>query len=369
MRHPKVIERRADYAAPVVFGIFTTIGVSFIILAKIWGVGSVLVTTVPVLLMLAYAGMIIFARGLRLRSDQTGDNFYYMGFIFTLVSLGTSLYQYSTDGGVDDIIRNFGVAVASTIAGIILRIMFNQLRRDPIEFEQASRLDLSESVRKVRRELDGIQYEIAHFRRTNQQMVQEAFHESSVQLASLAKAATDAVEATRNSAIIGLEGTAEEISGNFTSSDIKRQLDRSSRSLDRVNTKLEQASEKLADAVDAFADRLVRTQTPDKIVEVSMQPAVEGLQQTISDAFDRLSQSLVGLERIADQVSRSAAQQNSINAQLVEIGRSVGELQVAVAHQRGGFLGMFGRRDVAPADGRIDEALHPPPTPPEVEPR
>lgn len=368
MRRPTAVERTTDNAAPIVFGIFTTLGVGFIIVAKTWGASSVLVTTVPVLLMLAYAAMIVLARGLRLRSDQTGDNFYYMGFIFTLVSLGTSLYQYSTGGGVDDIIRNFGVAVASTIAGIILRIMFNQVRRDPIEFEQASRLDLAEASRKVRRELDGIQYEMAHFRRTSQQMAEEAFQESSKQLATLGKTAAEAVEAIRAAAVTGLEGTAEEISGNFTSPEIKKQLDRNSKSLDRINTKLEQASEKLANAADAFANRLAQTQTPDKVVEVSMQPAIEGLQRTISDAFDRLSESLKGLDRIAADISKSTAQQDANSAELARISRSVGELQSAVVQQRSGLFGMFGRRD-NPNEGGVGEVPSVPPVAPETETR
>jgi hypothetical protein len=129
--------------------------------------------------------MVSVARRLRLRDDQIGDNFYYMGFIYTLVSLGMSLYQYSSGQSVDDIVRNFGVAVASTIAGIILRIIFNQLRRDPIEFENVSRLDLAEASRRVRRELDGVHNELTHYRRTNMQMLDEAFHEAKTQMTTL----------------------------------------------------------------------------------------------------------------------------------------------------------------------------------------
>ena len=63
----------------------------------------------------------------------SGDNLYYMGFLFTLTSLAVSLYQFSTVGSAEQIVQNFGIAIASTIAGITLRIMFNQMRRDPVE--------------------------------------------------------------------------------------------------------------------------------------------------------------------------------------------------------------------------------------------
>ena len=355
MSRTRPVERATDNSAPIVFGIFTALGVGFIIAAKTWGLTSIVVTTVPVLLMLGYAAMIVFARGLRLRSDQTGDNFYYMGFIFTLVSLGASLYQYSTGGGVDDIIRNFGVAVASTIAGIILRIMFNQVRRDPIEFEAASRLDLAEASRKVRRELDGIQYEVAHFRRSSQQMAQETFDETKTQLVALGKAAAEAVEAIRVSALSEVEGTAAQISGDFASPEIKRQLDRTSKSLDRVNTKLEQATETLAAAAEAFANRLAHTQTPDKVVEVSMQPAVDALQTTIAEAFKRMGEQMEKLDRLADAMAKSSAERDAANIDLARATKAMEELQSMVAQQRGGFFGMFGRRD-AP---RQDEAIEP----------
>lgn len=355
MRRVKPVERTTDNSAPVVFGIFTALGVGFIVVAKTWGLSSIVVTTVPVLLMLGYAAMIVFARGLRLRSDQTGDNFYYMGFIFTLVSLGTSLYQYSTGGGVDDIIRNFGVAVASTIAGIILRIMFNQVRRDPIEFEAASRLDLAEASRKVRRELDGIQYEVAHFRRSSQQMAQETFDETKVQLVALGKAAAEAVEAIRASAVSEVEGTAAQISGDFASPEIKRQLDRTSKSLDRVNTKLEQATETLAGAAEAFANRLAQTQTPDKVVEVNMQPAIDALQKTISEAFQRMGEQMKTLDRLSDAMAKSSSERDAANADLARATKAMEELQSLVAQQRSGFFGMFGRREAA----RPDEAIEP----------
>lgn len=178
-------ERRADPAASLVFMAFAVAGIVFIVASKSLGLHPFWVTGVPVVIMIAYALMVAFARRLRLRDDQIGDNFYYMGFIYTLVSLGMSLYQYSSGQSVDDIVRNFGVAVASTISGIVLRILFNQLRRDPVEFESVSRLDLAEAARKVRREMDGVQNEIVHFRRTNMQMLDEAFHEAKAQMSEL----------------------------------------------------------------------------------------------------------------------------------------------------------------------------------------
>src|SRR5262245_18614048 len=78
-----------------VFLAFVAAGCAYIILAKLAGTGQVFVTFVPVAIMVGYAVLVSLARGLRLRDDQSGDNLYYMGFLFTLTSLGVSLYQFN----------------------------------------------------------------------------------------------------------------------------------------------------------------------------------------------------------------------------------------------------------------------------------
>ena len=104
-------------------------GSGYIILSKLNDFGALAATAVPVLIMIGYA-VLLGARLFRLRDDQSGDNLYYMGFLFTLTSLAVSLYQFSAAGSAEQIVQNFGIAIASTIAGIALRILFNQMRSE-----------------------------------------------------------------------------------------------------------------------------------------------------------------------------------------------------------------------------------------------
>ena len=159
----------ATGASAVVFLVFVAAGCAYIVLAKLAGIGPFYVTFVPVGTMLAYALLIYSARGLRLRDDQSGDNLYYMGFLFTLTSLGVSLYQFTAARAAEEIVQNFGIAIGSTIAGIGLRVIFNQMRRDPVEVERMMRLELAEAARRVRRELDSTVVEFGHYRRSAQQ--------------------------------------------------------------------------------------------------------------------------------------------------------------------------------------------------------
>src|ERR1700730_10132110 len=162
-------------ASALVFTMFVAVGSAYIALAKLAGLAQVLVTFVPIVIMVAYALLIWFARNLRLRDDQAGDNLYYMGFLFTLTSLGVSLYQFSASRAAEEIVQNFGIAIGSTITGIALRVIFNQMRHDPIEVERMMRLELAESARRVRRELDATVVEFSYVRRGAQQAATDSF--------------------------------------------------------------------------------------------------------------------------------------------------------------------------------------------------
>lgn len=157
----------------LVFIGFVAIGAFYILVAKSAGIPAGWVTFVPVAIMVAYAVTVRLARGLLLRDDQTGDNLYYMGFLFTLTSLGVSLAQFTVSGAAEEIVRNFGVAIATTIAGIALRLFMNQMRRDPAEIERVTRLELADAARRVRRELDSAVIEMNHFRRSVRQSAEE----------------------------------------------------------------------------------------------------------------------------------------------------------------------------------------------------
>src|SRR5689334_11447571 len=75
---------------------------------------------------------------LRARPDQVADNSYYLGLLFTLVSLSLALYRFAsvegpgtTEGAPEAILRNFGIAISSTIFGLALRVLVAQFREDP----------------------------------------------------------------------------------------------------------------------------------------------------------------------------------------------------------------------------------------------
>lgn len=127
---------------------------------------------IPLALIVAYALLTISRTRFRLRYDQAGDNCYYMGFIFTLVSLGVALYQIRHDTSPQDfgigVVRDFGLALSTTIAGIICRVSLTQLREDPHDIEEATRRELIEYSRALSGQMQASVSMLAEVRQTTE---------------------------------------------------------------------------------------------------------------------------------------------------------------------------------------------------------
>lgn len=269
----------------LIFFALVVAGCAYIITAKLEGVEVLWVTFGPVAVMLFYALLVGVVRPLRLRDDQTGDNLYYMGFLFTLTSLGVSLYQFDAEGAAESIVQNFGVAIASTIAGIALRVFFNQMRRDPIEVEASSRLELALAARRVRREMDSTVLEFGHFRRATQQMVADALAETadrsrefSVQvLESLRKVAhqsrTSLSEVTEDSREL-VEMMADRVAAHVNTS---------ASLIEQSGTQFSDSARALAEAVQVIAQRLKDMPPSSKTVETELHASVHKLTEAVQD--------------------------------------------------------------------------------------
>jgi hypothetical protein len=272
----------AGISALVFIG-FVAAGCIYIVLAKLGGIGQVYVTFVPIVAMLVYALLITVARGLRLRDDQSGDNLYYMGFLFTLTSLGVSLYQFSAARAAEEIVQNFGIAIGSTIAGIGLRVVFNQMRRDPVEVERTMRLELAEAARKVRRELDSSVVEFGYFRRTAQQSATDSFNHMTeafdellarffARLEDVAKTVTLPVEAASRRSGAAISELSKSIGATLTAS---------AEQLSAEATRLSGQVGAIATALDDVTARLNAMQTPERTIEVQLEPMARLLAQVM----------------------------------------------------------------------------------------
>ena len=271
--------RSSSGANVVVFMTFVAAGCAYIILAKLDGIEQFYVTFVPVGIMIVYALLLSLARGLRLRDDQSGDNLYYMGFLFTLTSLGVSLYQFSATRAAEEIVQNFGIAIGSTITGIGLRVIFNQMRRDPVEIEQRMRLELAEAARRVRRELDSSVVEFAYFRRNAQQSAADSFNHMTERFDEIVAKLLTSLEEVTTKLSVPVEAAARQLSdatGNVTRS-MGATLAASVGQLSAETETLSNRVGEIAGALDAVTTKLNSLQTPDQVFELRLDPVMQAL--------------------------------------------------------------------------------------------
>ena len=91
---------------------------------------------------------------LRIEPETIGDNCYYLGFVFTLTSLAVTLYQISGEAvgstALQAAISGFGIALSSTIIGIVLRVWLMRLRPDLVARDRAARIELHTAAREFR---------------------------------------------------------------------------------------------------------------------------------------------------------------------------------------------------------------------------
>jgi ElaB/YqjD/DUF883 family membrane-anchored ribosome-binding protein len=259
-------------------------GSSYIVFSKLNDFSAFNVTAVPVLIMIGYALSLGTARIFRLRDDQSGDNLYYMGFLFTLTSLAVSLYQFSAAGSAEQIVQNFGIAIASTIAGISLRILFNQMRRDPVEVEATSRLELADASRRVKRELDSAVLEFGYFRRMAQQSATDALDEMKQAIGEARERFTGEMRQFAASSGKPLEEASKKSGETIDglSGRMVRTLEVVSEQLVHEGERLTRSTASIVTAIDAVVSKLESLQTPDQIIEIELAPMVQSLSRVVN---------------------------------------------------------------------------------------
>jgi hypothetical protein len=301
-------------ASAAVFMAFVAGGCMYIIAAKLEGIGQLYVTFVPVGIMIAYALLIYLARSLRLRDDQSGDNLYYMGFLFTLTSLGVALYQFSAVRAVEEIVQNFGIAIGTTIAGIGLRVVFNQMRRDPVEVERMMRLELAEAARRVRRELDSTAVEFGHHRRSVQQASADSFRHMMERFDEVLDKFFARLEEINVALSAPLEAASRRSADVIrdASQAIGAEIAQSNTRLANASKALSERTEAIAAALDEVTAKLGAMQTPERVIELRL----ESTAKPLTEAADRLAAQAEGQTTTVTQALERA---NAATARSLEL--------------------------------------------------
>jgi hypothetical protein len=301
-----------------VFGLAFVLGVIAYLGIRGWlgNSAQILVTSTLVALMAAYAAAIVWVPRLRVRMDQAGDNSYYLGLLFTLGSMAFALYDFRTvtqgspsATGVQQIISNFGIALATTIVGIFLRVALHQMRVDPADLEAVTRIELTEAAERLRATLDTATTDLGRFHLELQQRSSDVMVELST---TVKKTAADMNQHTAEAAV-RLTTAAEEAYQGILSRT--RDL---TQSLVRVATEATAAIERLR---GVEPPPLTLSRRLDKVAGVLEQVAVQSERTT--EAFramtDVTTHAVESAAKTSDTLEKLAIRMRDEDAQLADV--------------------------------------------------
>lgn len=324
-------------------------------------VSSQLFVTIPVAsVIVAYSIVVYRYPRLHIRLDQAGDNAYYLGLIFTLMSMAWALYavgqQISTAqveghfSAAESVIGDFGLALATTLVGIICRIVLHQMRIDPADVEKASRIELAKASQNLREKMRDISSEMGRFYeqlRQQQEDHSRNLHEgyqsalSGVlerldQSSDMSVKAMQAASNQMNSSIQQLAESAQQGAEAFDTASqrllaIEPPPTKLSRSFGTMATKVDQITESLSSAAESISSSAGQFELMSGAMSKSVQSlaaVVPLVQATLGEQQTEFSASTRRFNLAATDLSEAVT---TLKADIVGLGDEIGAVTNAAA--------------------------------------
>lgn len=305
IRKERIDPRRIPSAADKwVFAALFFGGAGGLIWLKIHNYSPFHVTLFPLVAMALYALIALATERFRLRADQIGDNCYYLGFLFTLTSLAISLVQFHTEAlAAEEIIVNFGVALATTIFGLLGRVFFVQFRQTPIEVEREAQLSLASASSRLRSELDALTRDFNAYTRGLKQSISEAITGTAE---TTNKSLTEATEQFRK--------IAEEVVSRVDEI-FKVHVDNAAQ--------LNKLSKKTVTAFEAVVSRIEKIEAPSDLISTKLSPLVREVEQVVQAMSAREQETHSKIRDFDTALQESVQCVTALNRHLAELsGRS-----------------------------------------------
>jgi hypothetical protein len=377
LKRSQQLPGRYTWFARVPFGVFAVGGMLGICAAKFYGIPQLYVTGGAVVLILLYFAVVAWFPVLKIREDQLGDNCYYLGFLYTLASLSWALFRFTIvvdapepiDGAasdgigsqstqeITDIVANFGIALASTIVGILLRVIINQARKDVLETERDARMLLTEAMVNMRVQLDDAVIAMKAFCDQTRQITADAIRENAERANTALDQSVAKVGETSSSVLRSIEEAFEEFSGNTKKLNqiaagtvkaleglIKRleamepPSDLISKRLDIVMESAEKAGGLLRERLEA--DEQAITAAAKRMAEIEEQlKIVAGSMSTIGNGLSGVPESAAKAARAAEDAAGKLADLTSVMSHsLAQQDHLMTETQAASAKLHSGLI-------------------------------
>ena len=318
------------------------------------------VAIILAILMISLYSLFIYFSSSRssLSIDRASDNVYYLGLLYTLASLSYSLIKLggivSTStvslGGIEStstesqglsiisLLPDFGLALASTIAGIFCRVLLQQMRGDVVDVESEARIELGEASRALRSNIQNIVADLKILSATVSDSLNEVNKEMVNSIRLTAEENSKVIREVAGEFKLLSKQTDQQIKkmGEFTTktsesvdkvlNNIFDQLENSSNLPEGLNKQLETTIIKIEEMSEKIILNSNKNEEATRIALESTQGALENLSNIdigqISEKIYDAQNSLVNfnkqIDSIGNEIAETSIVSNKISAQSKE---------------------------------------------------
>ena len=292
-----------------------------------------------------YGALAVALKPRAMSTGPIGDNCYYLGFVYTLVSLAWTLYALSEETGEDPIVgivSGFGIALLTTLTGLVARVALNPPRVDLADEEERSRVSLAREAYLLQKEL--IQTTAAHkqfgtiVRQSLQEFKETYAADLAVELSERRRAFIDQMNQHENAITEHLIGFGTRTTKVFDDA-MRNQLRQRLTDFDDAAKKMTEAAESGAnDLGDAAATFEETARSISKRADVISRSLSNGLVD-VADAVDEAATS------IESALERSEAATQRIEKRVEVLQRQLDALEGAAPRRRSIFGLTLGTRE------------------------
>jgi methyl-accepting chemotaxis protein len=231
------------------------------------------------------------------QEDRLGDNLYYLGLTYTLVSVAHALYAFTGVANVDQLVSDFSVALLTTLVGIVGRVLLYERHAS-----QKPPAGIDDEILRLRAETEGAVKQMQEFRHG---------------LALYLQQATDNAVQSLSTAFTSFSVSANEM--GEAAKAMNASLKRGASAFDKTFGRIGEAS----DALGERASELVEGTKVLKSVSEDLNGVMGSLKKSVEQQSSALTATLEPLKETARGIRTEL---ESLKGSVSPLAGSVGEL-------------------------------------------
>ena len=255
---------------------------------------DILTIVIPLVAMITYAGLGLWGDPVAAEGQQFADSIYYLGFLFTLLSLIASLFLFSASGQVDfsAFVSRFGLALSTTVVGLGIRVALSSFGVEAEESFRKSEESLAEASYKLRGNVDQISVDVRAQARAMKEVLEVMLEESKSVIGEATESTKKAVAQAADDLRSATAAAGESLVG--ASNRMSEQLEASGTELrkaheDAIGETRQAIAKVLDETTRGISQALAASQSAMEKAGQDLNRAVGSVEETVSSATNTLA--------------------------------------------------------------------------------